>query len=257
MASDVLITMRGVSKSFGALRALECLDLSVSRGEIVGILGANGAGKSTAMRLAVGYLACDRGTIRLAGYDVMKDALAARRRLGYLPEGMPLWGEMRVGAFLSNVAALRGLDKASRGAAVERVVKSLSLEEVFERVIDRLSKGYRRRVGLAQALLHDPDVLILDEPSDGLDPNQKHVLRRMVRGLSKSKRKGILLSTHALDEVEALCDRAVILHRGRIVAGGTPKDLVRNAPKRTYKGEGTVAEGTALERAFRAYTTGS
>ena len=250
MASDVLITMRGVSKSFGSLRALECLDLSVKRGEIVGILGANGAGKSTAMRLAVGYLTCDRGTISLAGYDVSKNALAARRRLGYLPEGMPLWGEMRVGAFLSSIAALRGLDRAARGVAVERVVKSLSLEEVFERTIDRLSKGYRRRVGLAQALLHDPDVLILDEPSDGLDPNQKHVLRRMVRDLSP--RKAIVLSTHALDEVEALCDRAVVLHRGRIVAEGTPRSLVERAPKSASKGE-----GTAFEKAFRAYTEGA
>ncbi len=249
MASDTLITMHGVSKSFGALCALDGLNLSVSRGEIVGILGANGAGKSTAMRLAVGYLAADRGTIQLAGYDVAKDAVAARRRLGYLPEGMPLWGEMRVGAFLSSVAELRGLGKVARRVAVERVVQSLSLQEVFERTIDRLSKGYRRRVGLAQALLHDPEVLILDEPSDGLDPNQKHALREMVRGLST--KKGILLSTHALDEVEALCDRAVVVHRGRIVAEGTPKDLVKNAPKKASRGE-----GTALEKAFRAYTMG-
>ena len=247
--SDVLITMHGVSKSFGSLCALDGLDLSVSRGEIVGILGANGAGKSTAMRLAVGYLAVDRGTIRLAGYDVARNALAARRSVGYLPEGMPLWGEMRVGAFLSSVAELRGLDRVARGIAIERVVQALSLGEVIERTIDRLSKGYRRRVGLAQALLHDPEVLILDEPSDGLDPNQKHVLRKMVRDLSK--RKSILLSTHALDEVEALCDRAVVLHRGRIVAGGTPRSLVENASKKALKGE-----GTALEQAFRSYTMG-
>ena len=250
MVKDVLITMRGVSKSFGALRALDGLNLSVARGEIVGILGANGAGKSTAMRLAVGYLPCDKGTIRLAGYDVPGEAVAARRRLGYLPEGMPLWGEMRVADFLSSLAALRGLNKAARQAAVERVVKNLSLEEVRTRTIDRLSKGYRRRVGLAQALLHDPEVLILDEPSDGLDPNQKHLLRKMVRNLSP--RKGILLSTHALDEVEALCHRAVVLHKGRIVAEGTPKSLVKNAPKNAAQ-----AEGTDLERAFRAYTEGA
>ncbi len=249
MASDTLITMRGVSKSFGSLRALDGLNLAVKRGEIVGILGANGAGKSTAMRLAVGYLPVDAGTIHLAGYDVASDALKARRKLGYLPEGMPLWGEMRTGAFLASVAALRGLDGVARGIAVARVVKSLSLEEVVERTIDRLSKGYRRRVGLAQALLHDPEVLILDEPSDGLDPNQKHALRKMVRGLSR--RKGILLSTHALDEVEALCDRAVVLHRGRIVAEGTPRALVKNAPRGVARGE-----GTALEQAFRAYTEG-
>ncbi len=248
MASDVLITMRGVSKSFGALCALDGLNLSVSRGEIVGILGANGAGKSTAMRLATGYLPVDTGTIRLAGYDVANNARAARRKLGYLPEGMPLWGEMRVDAFLSSIAALRGLQRATREAAVLRVMKALSLEEVGERAIDRLSKGYRRRVGLAQALLHDPEVLILDEPSDGLDPNQKHTLRRMVKNLSAQK--GILLSTHALDEVEALCDRAVVLHNGRVVAEGTPRSLVTHAPKKALKGEGTL-----LEQAFRAYTT--
>ena len=240
--------MRGVSKSFGALCALDGLNLSVSRGEIVGILGANGAGKSTAMRLATGYLPVDTGTIRLAGYDVANNARAARRKLGYLPEGMPLWGEMRVDAFLSSIAALRGLQRATREAAVLRVMKALSLEEVGERAIDRLSKGYRRRVGLAQALLHDPEVLILDEPSDGLDPNQKHTLRRMVKNLSAQK--GILLSTHALDEVEALCDRAVVLHNGRVVAEGTPRSLVAHAPKKALKGEGTL-----LEQAFRAYTT--
>ena len=245
MAQDFLIELDNVSKSYGSLCAVAGLDLRVARGEIVGILGPNGAGKSTAMRLAVGYIASDSGSIRLAGKDIKLEALQARRALGYLPEGMPLWGAMRVLTFLHSIAALRGVARAQRSAVIARVVEDLSLREVLQRPIDQLSKGYRRRVGLAQALLHDPSVLILDEPTDGLDPNQKHSLRAMIRAISP--RKGILLSTHALDEVDSLCDRVLILDRGRVVWTGSPRELAASAPK-----SGGV--GTALERAFRAIT---
>ena len=245
MAQDFLIELDNVSKSYGSLCAVAGLDLRVARGEIVGILGPNGAGKSTAMRLAVGYIASDSGSIRLAGKDIEREALQARRALGYLPEGMPLWGSMRVLPFLQSIAALRGVARAQRSAVIAKVVEDLSLREVLQRPIDQLSKGYRRRVGLAQALLHDPSVLILDEPTDGLDPNQKHSLRAMIRAISP--RKGILLSTHALDEVDSLCDRVLILDRGRVVWTGSPRELAKAAPK-----SGGV--GTALERAFRAIT---
>ncbi len=241
---NFLIELSKVSKSYGSLRAVENLDLRVARGEIVGILGPNGAGKSTAMRLAVGYIRSDSGSVRLAGKDISREALEARRALGYLPEGMPLWGAMRVLPFLQSIAALRGVKREQRSVAIARVVDDLSLGEVLQRPIDILSKGYRRRVGLAQALLHDPSVLILDEPTDGLDPNQKHSLRAMIRAISA--RKGILLSTHALDEVDSLCDRVLILHKGRVVWTGSPKELATSAPK--------DGAGTALERAFRATT---
>ena len=244
MGQKFLIELDKVSKSYGSLCAISSLDLRVARGEIVGILGPNGAGKSTAMRLAVGFIPSDSGKISLANYDVAREPLPARKTLGYLPEGMPLWGSMRVLAFLRNIAALRGVARAKRSSVISRVVSDLSLQDVLNRPIDVLSKGYRRRVGLAQALLHDPAVLILDEPTDGLDPNQKHTLRAMIRAISP--RKGILLSTHALDEVEALCDRVLILHRGRVVATGSPRELAAKAPKQGV--------GSALERAFRAAT---
>lgn len=244
MAQDFLIELNKVSKSYGSLCAVSGLDLRVARGEIVGILGPNGAGKSTAMRLAVGYIASDSGSIRLAGRDISREALQARRELGYLPEGMPLWGAMRVLPFLHSIAALRGVKREQRSAAIAKVVEDLSLGEVLQRPIDLLSKGYRRRVGLAQALLHDPSVLILDEPTDGLDPNQKHSLRAMIRAISV--RKGILLSTHALDEVDSLCDRVLILNHGCVVWMGSPRELATGAPK--------TGAGTALERAFRAKT---
>ncbi|HKU15647.1 MAG TPA: ATP-binding cassette domain-containing protein [Steroidobacteraceae bacterium] len=223
-----MIEISHLSKRYGPLTAVDDLSFTVQAGEVLGFLGPNGAGKSTTMKMITGFLAPTSGSVRVCGHDVESAPLAAKSCMGYLPEGAPLYAEMSVRAFLEFIADVRGLEGERRRARLDDVVARLGLQSVLEQVIETLSKGYKRRVGLAQALLHDPQVLILDEPTDGLDPNQKHEVRELISAMSKDKI--IVISTHILEEVEAVCSRAIIIAQGRILADDTPKALARRAP---------------------------
>ena len=218
-----MVAIKGVTKRFGHLLAVDDISLEVSRGEVLGFLGPNGSGKSTTMKMVTGFLTPTAGTAEVCGVDVLTDPIQAQRHMGYLPEGAPAYGDMTPEAYLRFIADVRGFSGESRRAAVSRSVELTHLERVLNQPIDTLSKGYKRRVGLAQALLHDPDVLILDEPTDGLDPNQKFEVRTLIREMSSEK--AIVISTHILEEVEAVCSRALIISEGRIVADGTPEEL--------------------------------
>ena len=218
-----LLDVRGLRKHFGPIAAVDGVSFAVERGSVLGFLGPNGAGKTTTMRMIAGFLAPDAGTAIVCGADVGQDPVAVKRRLGYLPEGAPLYVDMTPSGFLDFVAAIRGVVGIQRRRRIAQVVERMHLSGVMHQRIETLSKGYRRRVALAQALLHDPDVLILDEPTDGLDPNQKHEVRELIRTMAPSK--AIVISTHILEEVDALCDRAIIIARGRIVADDRPDAL--------------------------------
>ncbi|MBN9553960.1 MAG: ABC transporter ATP-binding protein [Alphaproteobacteria bacterium] len=223
-----MIEIQNLTKHFGPVTAVANLSLTVRPGEVLGFLGPNGAGKSTTMKMVTGYLAPDDGSVRICGHDIVSDTLAAQRTLGYLPEGAPAYGEMTPRGFLSFIAHVRQLAGEEARLAMQRAIAGAELKAVLDQPIETLSKGFRRRVGLAQAILHDPDVLILDEPTDGLDPNQKHAVRDLIRGMARDKT--IVISTHLLEEVEAICTRAVIIDQGRIVADATPAELAARAP---------------------------
>jgi ABC-2 type transport system ATP-binding protein len=225
-ASELLIDVRDVVKHYGTIRAVDGISFEVRRGDVLGFLGPNGAGKTTAMRMITGFVEPDRGSVEVAGFDIATHSLEARRRIGYLPENAPSYGEMTVQGFLEFVAAGRAVK--DRSAAIRRVASMTGLEGVLHQTIDTLSKGYKRRVGLAQALIHDPEVLILDEPTDGLDPNQKAVIQELIGRLAKDK--AIVLSTHILDEAEKVCNRAVIISEGRLLVDSTPWELIARAP---------------------------
>ena len=220
-----MIKIENLVKAFGAKRAVDGVSFAVERGEVLGFLGPNGAGKSTTMRMITGFIPPTSGKVTVGGHDVAEAPLEAKRLIGYLPEAAPSYPEMTVQGFLSFAAELRGLDGAARRKAVGGAVERCFLSSVLHQSIDTLSKGYKHRTCLAQALIHDPDVLILDEPTDGLDPNQKYEMRNLIRELGKSK--AIIFSTHILEEVDAACTRAIIIDRGRIVASGTPDELGR------------------------------
>ena len=224
-----MITIENLSKRFGPILAVDHVSLSVSRGEVLGFLGPNGAGKTTTMRMITGFLSPTSGTATVDGHDVTRDPISVRRLVGYLPEGAPLYGDMTPAAFLNFIAAMRGLTGAEKDGRIAETIETLQLADVLHRPIDTLSKGFKRRVGLAQAIVHDPDVLILDEPTDGLDPNQKHQVRNLIRTMSKQK--AIIISTHILEEVEAVCTRSVIIADGRVVFDGTPGDLQRRSER--------------------------
>jgi len=219
-----MIEIEGLTKRFGPYLAVSNLSLTVGKGEVLGFLGPNGAGKSTTMKMVTGFLAPTAGRVRVCGHDVETDALAAQTAIGYLPEGAPAYGDMTARQFLLFIAQVRGFRGADAAARVAAAVEKTELEGVLQQPIDTLSKGFKRRVGLAQAILHDPPVLIMDEPTDGLDPNQKHAVRTLIRGMARDK--AIIVSTHLLEEVEAICTRAVIIDRGQIVADGTPAQLL-------------------------------
>ena len=218
-----MIQIKNLVKRFGTFTAVGGVSLEVQRGEVLGFLGPNGAGKSTTMKMVTGFLTPTSGTAVVAGFDVTQDPLQVKEHLGYLPEGAPAYPDMTPASFLRFVARIRGFTGASADARIAEVASRVHLEGVMQQPIDTLSKGYKRRVGLAQAILHDPDVLIMDEPTDGLDPNQKHEVRTLIQEMAA--RKTIILSTHILEEVDAVCTRAVIIDRGRIVADGTPEHL--------------------------------
>jgi ABC-2 type transport system ATP-binding protein len=218
-----MITTNNLCKRYGNKLAVDDLTFSVAPGEVLGFLGANGAGKSTTMRMIAGFIAPSAGRVSVCGHDIESAPVAAKACMGYLPEGAPSYGEMTVAEFLDFVADVRGLTGERRRIRRAVVIDRLGLAPVIRQVVETLSKGFRRRVGLAQALIHDPQVLILDEPTDGLDPNQKHEVRRLINELSKDKL--VVVSTHILEEVHEVCTRAIIIANGRIVADETPTAL--------------------------------
>jgi len=218
-----MLEIRNLYKNFGPLVAVDNVSFTVARGEVLGFLGPNGAGKSTTMKMITGFLAPTSGTAVICGADIQERPLAAKRQFGYLPEGAPAYPDMTVADFLRFIAHIRGLRGAEAVARIDHIVELVHLNEVYEQRIDTLSKGFRRRVGVAQALIHDPPVVILDEPTDGLDPNQKYEMRGILGAMQSEK--AIIISTHLLEEVEAVCSRAIIIARGRILADATPAEL--------------------------------
>ncbi len=236
-----LIDIQGLTKHFGSFTAVDDVSFQVRRGEVLGFLGPNGAGKSTTMRMLAGFMIPSAGTARILGHDVQTDGVAARRMLGFLPEGAPTYPEMSVEGFLRFCAKVRGFTGAELGDRVDHALGLTTLRGVRLQPVETLSKGFKRRVGLAQALLHDPPVLVLDEPTDGLDPNQKHEVRGLIAQMAPDK--AIVISTHILEEVDAVCTRAIIIAGGRIVADETPQAL----SERHSSGK--------LEDVFRALTT--
>jgi len=218
-----MIEIKNLSKHFGPITAVDGVSFGVERGTVLGFLGPNGAGKSTTMKMLTGFLHPAGGTAKVCGFDVADHPLEAKKRVGYLPEGAPLYPDMTAAAFLDFVAEVRGLTGARKQARIAEVVAEVNLQSVLHQRIDTLSKGFKRRVGLAQAILHDPEVLILDEPTDGLDPNQKHEVRSLIKGMARDK--VIVLSTHILEEVEAVCTRVIIISSGKVVIDCTPAEL--------------------------------
>ena len=224
---STMLEIQGLTKQFGQFTAVDDVSFSVGAGEVLGFLGPNGSGKSTTMKMVTGFLTPTAGTAVVCGSDVTRDPIDVKRHIGYLPEGAPLYDDMTPSGMLSFVADVRGLAGAERRIGIDNAVDKLQLNEVFNQQIGTLSKGFKRRVGLAQAILHDPDVLILDEPTDGLDPNQKHHVRELIADMSQDK--VIVISTHVLEEVDAVCSRAIVIARGKMIADGTPADLERRS----------------------------
>lgn len=218
-----MIKVKELRRSFGPVVAVDGISFKAQRGEVLGLLGPNGAGKTTAMRMLACFIKPDSGTASICGYDILNQPVEVRQSLGYLAENSPAYGEMTVGGFLNFVCDARGINSGKRKQALDRIVPMCSIESVYHQSIETLSKGYVRRVGLAQALIHDPEVLILDEPTDGLDPNQKHEVRTLINKMAKDK--CIIVSTHILEEVEAVCSRTIIISAGRILVDSTPEQL--------------------------------
>jgi ABC-2 type transport system ATP-binding protein len=222
-----MINVQNLVKTFGPKRAVDGVSFSLERGEVLGFLGPNGAGKSTTMRMVTGYIPPTEGTVTVGGFSMLEHPIEAKRLIGYLPENAPAYSDMTVKGFLTFAAELRGLRGEEKTKAVHRAVEMCFLESVLHQSIDTLSKGYLHRTCFAQSIVHDPDVLILDEPTDGLDPNQKQEVRTLLRRMGQ--RKAIIFSTHILEEVEAACSRVIIIDRGKIVANGTPDELKRRS----------------------------
>ncbi len=243
-----MIQTDSLTKRYGSKTVVDEVGFRVEPGEVLGFLGPNGAGKSTTMKMIAGFLTPTGGTASVCGHDVLAEPLAARRALGYLPEGAPAYSEMTVVGFLGFVADVRGLDGARRRERLDAAIGRLSLEAVLSQPIETLSKGFKRRVGLAAAILHDPPALVLDEPTDGLDPNQKHEVRELIREMSRQRT--IVISTHILEEVQAVCTRAIIIAAGRVLIDATPDDLERRSRYHgavSFKPVDSVAARAALE----------
>ena len=226
-----MISIKKLTKDFGSFRAVDAISFNVKKGEVLGFLGPNGAGKSTTMKMVTGYLPISSGEATVCGYNIEHDPLEAKTKVGYLPEGAPLYGDMTTIGFLNFVAEIRGLSGDVQIKKVSSAIEKLELSSVMNQPIDTLSKGFKRRVGLAQAILHDPDVLFFDEPTDGLDPNQKHQVRELILGMAP--KKAIVISTHILEEVEAVCTRAVIIAAGKVVFDDTPTKLKKRSSSGT------------------------
>jgi gliding motility-associated transport system ATP-binding protein len=236
------IKVQSLKKSFGPIHAVRGVSFDVSHGEVLGFLGPNGAGKSTTMKMITGFLEPTAGTVVVNGYDVLDNPLAVKKSIGYLPEGAPAYGEMTVKSFLNFIADIRQLTGSNRQKRIDEVVERINIRNVYEQSIETLSKGYKRRVGIAQAILHDPEILILDEPTDGLDPNQKHEVRNLIKEMSQDK--AIIISTHILEEVDAVCSRAIIIATGELLFDGTPSELIAKSDRND------------IDHAFRLVTTG-
>jgi len=234
-----MIKIKNLRKAFGPIVAVDGVSFDVAKGQVLGFLGPNGAGKSTVMRMLACFLQPDGGTAEVCGFDIIKNPIAVRKSIGYLAENVPAYSDMAVGAFLNFICDARGLEGAKRKEALDKTIAMCHIESVYHQTIETLSKGYKRRVGLAQALIHNPPVLVLDEPTDGLDPNQKHEVRQLIGKMANEK--CIVVSTHILEEVEAVCDRAIIIAKGKILADSTPAKL-----KEEYKG--------TLDEVFRKIT---
>ncbi len=241
---SVLIEVDRLTKSFGPFIAVDDISFSLKRGEVLGFLGPNGAGKTTTMRMITGFLSPTKGNISVCGHDVSEYPIEIKEKIGYVPEGAPLYGEMTVINFLKFIANIRKIPKNKINDAIYNVIKKLGLELVLYQQVETLSKGYKRRVGLSQAIIHDPDVLILDEPTDGLDPNQKHEVRKLIKEMASTK--AIIISTHILEEVDAVCTRAMIIAKGRMIVDKSPKDLLIGSP-----------DGASLDDVFRTLTIGN
>ncbi|MBA4288025.1 MAG: ABC transporter ATP-binding protein [Pseudomonas sp.] len=246
-----MIEIKNLSKRFAQHTAVDNLSFSVRPGEVLGFLGPNGAGKSTTMKMLTGFLAPSAGTASILGFDIQKDTLKAQREIGYLPEGAPCYGDMTVRGFLGFIAEIRGFKGAQKHERVAKAVAQVELEAVLDQSIETLSKGFKRRVGLAQAILHDPKVLILDEPTDGLDPNQKHQVRKLIQSLAHDKI--VIISTHILEEVSAVCTRAVVIAHGKLLADGTPLELESRS---RYHQAVTLVADEALDQAALAALPG-
>ena len=218
-----MIEITNLTKNFDQFTAIDDLTFTVKEGEVLGFLGPNGAGKSTTMKLITGFLSASHGTVSIDGFDISENPIEAKSLMGYLPEGAPSYGDMTTLEFLNFVAQVRGFRGEEISQRVQHVLDEVELNSVSQQTIETLSKGFKRRVGLAQAIMHDPKVLILDEPTDGLDPNQKHHVRELIKNLARDKI--VIISTHILEEVTAVCSRAIIIAQGRIVADGTPAEL--------------------------------
>ena len=226
---DDMINVSHLVKHFGALTAVDDVSFQVSKGEVLGFLGPNGAGKSTTMRMLTCFIPPSSGTATIGGFDILNDSINARRQLGYLPENAPVYYDMTVEGYLGFIAEMRGCRGADKTKKIENAIEMCALKNVRHQVIDTLSKGYKQRTCFAQAILHDPPVLVLDEPTDGLDPNQKHEMRQMIKRMSENK--CIILSTHILEEVDAVCSRAIIIAKGKVLANGTPAELKARSQK--------------------------
>jgi ABC-2 type transport system ATP-binding protein len=235
-----MIEVQHLRRCFGPVVAVDDISFTAQKGEVLGFLGPNGAGKSTAMKMLACFLPPDGGTAKVCGHDITTESVAVRRCLGYLAENAPAYNEMTVAGFLGFVCDARQIAGKDRKQALDRIVSMCSIESVYHQTIEKLSKGYRRRVGLAQALIHDPQVLILDEPTDGLDPNQKHEVRQLINQMAQEK--CIIISTHILEEVEQVCNRTIIIARGKILVDSTPAKL-------------TEEHGCSLNEVFRKITT--
>jgi ABC-2 type transport system ATP-binding protein len=218
-----MIEVKELRRSFGPVVAVDGVSFNVGQGQVLGLLGPNGAGKTTAMRMLTCFIRPDSGTATVCGHDILQDPVGVRRSLGYLAENSPAYPEMTVGGFLKFICDVRRIRGRARRKALDRIVPLCAIDSVYHQTIETLSKGYKRRVGLAQALIHDPQVLILDEPTDGLDPNQKHDVRQLITNMGKDK--CIIISTHVLEEVEAICARTIIISRGKVLVDATPKEL--------------------------------
>lgn len=246
-----MVEITGLRKEFGSIVAVDGVSFTVGQGEVLGFLGPNGAGKSTTMKMITGFLTPSGGTAKICGHDILEQPLEAKKRIGYLPEGAPAYQDMTPGAYLTFIGEMRGIVGEDLRKRVSETVEKVNLQSVLAQPIETLSKGFKRRLGLAQAILHDPEVLILDEPTDGLDPNQKHEVRTLIRTMAPEK--AIILSTHILEEVQAVCTRAMIIAKGKVVSDGTPADLEAQSPTHntvvlTVRGEDVYAMQAQLAK---------
>ncbi len=219
-----VIEINSLVKHFGPIHAVQGISFSLKKGEVLGFLGPNGAGKSTTMKMVTGFLEPTAGSVSVCGYDIQENPIEAKKKIGYLPEGAPIYGEMTVTAFLNFIADVRGMAGKNRDDRIEEVIQKINLQSVRNQTLETLSKGYKRRVGVAHAILHDPEILIMDEPTDGLDPNQKHEVRTLIKEMASEK--AIIISTHILEEVDAVCTRAIIIASGKLLFDGTPAELL-------------------------------